>query len=438
LESEKQIDSRIVHPSGPFVGIVRPPGDKSISHRALILNSMSMGHARITGILKSHDVLSTMKILINLGVRIEESSSGVINIWGTNRFLQPMDQLDCGNSGTTMRLMLGLLSTYPIKSTLIGDVSLSKRPMKRITSYLRDFGVSCEGENDANHAPITLTGTEDIPAFEIRLPVASAQVKSALSLIALRSNGGIIRGGMESRDHTERMINAMGGSCVSLGGGDIEVKPGKLRALDMTIPGDFSSASFMIVAALITPDSSLEIRNVNINQTRIGLLKTLLDMGADIALVKERIVGTEPVADIRVSYSKLVGVVVPKERIVSMIDEIPIFAVAASQAIGRTIVTGALELRNKESDRLNSIQKMLEALDGSIKLFEDGFVIDGSQKLTGGVVKSAGDHRIAMSAAVAAAVATGNTKINDISCVDTSFPNFWTTLSEVGLESSKL
>lgn len=436
MESQEQIVSFQVLPSDGLEGDVIPPGDKSISHRAVLFNAIADGKAVIRGILRSEDVLSTINILISLGVVFEWQGDDLI-VQGVEQFREPENSLYCGNSGTTMRLMLGLLSTFPIRTVFEGDSSLSNRPMKRITAYLKQFGVTCEGREQANYAPIVVQGRRDIAHFDVTIPMQSAQVKSALGLIALRCNGGIIRGGGSSRDHSERMLRAMGATCIDLGRGDIEIAPGRVRSIDIDVPGDFSSASFLIVAALIIPNSSLTIRNVGINPTRTGLLDCLLEMGGDITTFNHRSIGQEPVADITVRSSTLTGLSIDKERVVRMIDEVPIFAIAASQASGITRVVGAEELRKKESDRLEGIRRLLIAFGGTVRLFSDGFELRGNQKFIGAVVDSGGDHRIAMAGVVASAIANSQTIIHNIDCINTSFPNFQQIFNTVGFNIKK-
>ena len=408
------------------------PADKSISHRSLILNSIAQGTAKIRNLLPSEDVLCTKNILKQLGISIIDHADH-IEIRG-GEFQQPESDLYCGNSGTTMRLMLGLLASHDISVTLTGDESLSSRPMRRVTGYLKDWGVHCQGSDGegANFAPIQLKGNPDIPFFEQEIPIASAQVKSALALVALQSNGGEIRGGGSSRDHTERMIRAMGGECISNQSGDIAVQASKLQAIDIRVPSDISSAAFFIALALLVSDSELSLPNINLNPTRKGFLDTVLEMGANISIENLRLEGAEEVGDLIIRYSQLKGVTVPEERIATMIDEIPILSVLASQAEGKTIITGAEDLKHKESDRLEAIGRMIEVFGMKIELKNDGFEIEGIQKASAGRLNSRGDHRIAMSGIILASIAAGKSEIKDTSCIATSFPSFLMKYKEIG------
>lgn len=408
------------------------PADKSISHRSLLLNSIANGTAKVYNLLPSEDVLCTKAILKQLGISIIDFEDH-IQITG-GELQQPSEELYCGNSGTTMRLLLGLLAPNPISVTLTGDASLSGRPMKRVTRYLKDWAVSCLGSDgaEANYAPLQLSGKTDVPFFEAAIPIASAQVKSALALVALQSNGAVICGGGRSRDHTERMIRAMGGQCISEENGDIEVKASELQALDIRIPSDFSSAAFFIALGLLLPDSELFLPNININPTRSGFLETILEMGADITIENRRLEGAEEVADLRVRSSQLKGVSVPEARIATMIDEIPILSVLASQAEGLTRITGAEDLRHKESDRLEAIGRMFRAFGLKLQLEEGGFEVFGPQSIQGGELDAEGDHRIAMSGIIMASAGKTKGRIKGVECIGTSFPSFLMKYKKIG------
>ena len=410
--------------SQPITGSIDIPADKSISHRALIFNSIAKGSAKIRNLLLSEDVLCTKNILKQLGITIIDHEDCIEVIGGD--FKQPEGDLYCGNSGTTMRLMLGLLAPHDISVRLTGDESLSKRPMRRVTTYLKGWNVCCQGADGdaANYAPIQLKGNSNISFFVQKIPIASAQVKSALALVALQSNGGLISGGGSSRDHTERMIQAMGGRCISNQCGDISVEPSQLQALDITIPSDISSASFFIALALLVPASKIFLPNINLNPTRRGFLDTLLEMEADITIENQRMEGAEEVGDVTVRYSLLKGSQIPEKRIATMIDEIPILSVLASQAYGKTSVTGAEDLKYKESDRLMAIGRLISAFGMDIRLLDDGFEIEGPQKASRGTINSQGDHRIAMSGIILASIAEGESKIENLACIATSFPSF--------------
>lgn len=412
------------------------PADKSISHRALLFSAIAQGTATICNLLQSEDVLHTMQILRQCGVHIDAHTTkdGVVyTVHGTDDFVEPTHELYCGNSGTTMRLLLGLFASFPMKVTVTGDASLQKRPMKRITHILEQLGIQCEGSDSANLAPITISGTRNVPFFEHHMSVESAQVKTALALLALRCNGGIIRGGGSSRDHTEKMFRSMGIQCVDLGDGDIQVFPGRLQAKDITVPNDFSSAAFFIALGVLLPNSRFVLPNILVNPTRTGFLETLLEMGAQINIENLRHIQGEEVGDIVVCSSSLVGVHIPITRIPTMIDELPILAIVASQARGQTLVQGALDARNKESDRIKTTVEMITNLGMDITEIEDGWRMEGPQCIQGGQVSSFADHRIAMSAAIAGLVAQNPVTIDSVACVQTSFPQFFEIVDDLAV-----
>lgn len=406
------------------------PGDKSVSHRALMFNALSTGTARVSNLLLGEDVLSTLKILQSLGVAIFFDDDGVCHIQGSaGQFLEPSKDLDCGNSGTTMRLMLGLLSTSPFDVVLTGDASLCKRPMARVTKYLQDLGV--EYPNGFEFAPFTQRGMVSLPYFEAQLHIASAQMKSALLLAGMQGNGCIVRGGARSRDHSERLMRSMGATIVDLGDGDVQISRSVLKAMDIVVPNDVSSASFFIVAGLILKDSHIVMRNIGLNPTRIGLLLVLKEMGAEIDMVNQHLMGGEPVGDIVVRSSKLHGTTLTKEIVPTMIDEIPILALAASQASGTTIIRNAADLRKKESDRISTIVQTFSALGIEVTEYEDGLSITGPQSITGGSVQCLNDHRIVMTCAIASLVSEGSIELDSVEAVSTSFPSFWDLLKQL-------
>jgi len=427
-------------PSGPLSGKISVPGDKSISHRALILSALAVGKSRITGLLEGEDVLATAAALRAMGARIEKKD----NVWtvhgvGVGGLMQPGNALDMGNSGTSTRLLMGLIASHGISATFIGDASLSKRPMGRVIDPLSEMGADIQARETSDHKsclPLTVRGLCPAIPIEYRLPVASAQVKSAILLAGLNTPGitRIIEPVL-TRDHSETMLKGFGADIrvetdtegcrvISLTG-EAELQPQKIK-----VPGDPSSAAFMVVAALIVPGSDIIIENVGINPTRAGLFEVLRNMGGDIRLKKQRTVGGEPVADIHVKHSPLTGIDVPANIAPSMIDEFPILFVAAAMANGETTTRGLHELRVKESDRLSQMAKGLELLGVKLTEKDDGLVIEGSggKPLPGGrnkpVIETALDHRIAMSFAVAAMVTRAGISIDDISPVETSFPGF--------------
>jgi 3-phosphoshikimate 1-carboxyvinyltransferase len=427
-------------PSGPLSGKISVPGDKSISHRALIFSALAVGKSRITGLLEGEDVLATADALRAMGARIEKKD----DVWtvhgvGVGGLIQPENALDMGNSGTSTRLLMGLIASQGISATFIGDASLSKRPMGRVIEPLSQMGADIRARQTADHKaclPLTVRGICPAVPIEYRLPVASAQVKSAILLAGLNTPGITrIVEPVLTRDHSETMLRGFGAQIsvetdaegcrvISLTG-EAELQPQKIK-----VPGDPSSAAFLVVAALIVPGSNIIIENVGINPTRAGLFEVLQNMGGDIQFKKQRTVGGEPVADIHVKHSPLTGIAIPANIAPSMIDEFPILFVAAALASGETTTRGLHELRVKESDRLSQMAKGLELLGVKLTEKDDGLLIEGSggKPLAGGqagpVIETALDHRIAMSFAVAGLVTKSGLSIDDIRPVETSFPGF--------------
>jgi 3-phosphoshikimate 1-carboxyvinyltransferase len=413
-----------IHKSTPISVELRIPGDKSLSHRALMFNALAVGTARVSNLLMGEDVLSTLKILQQLGVAISFDANKVLTIQGSaGRFIQPSGDLDCGNSGTTMRLMLGLLSASPLEVVLTGDASLRKRPMARVTTYLQDLGV--EYPNGYEFAPLTQKGIVTIPYFEAHLHIASAQMKSALLLAGVQGNGCIVRGGARSRDHSERLLHSMGANIVHLGEGDVQINKAVLKAIDVVVPNDVSSAAFFVVAGLLLKDSTIVMRNIGLNPTRSGLLTVLQQMGGNIEIVDNRLMGGEPVGDLVVRSSQLHGTTLTREIIPTMIDEIPILALAASQAYGTTVIRHAKDLRKKESDRISTIVQTFSALGIEVTEYEDGLSVIGPQSIKGGQVQCLNDHRIVMTCSIASLVSEGPISIDSVEAVSTSFPSFW-------------
>jgi 3-phosphoshikimate 1-carboxyvinyltransferase len=410
------------------------PGDKSISHRAVLLGAIASGKSQVEGFLPSTDCLTTLDAVRALGVEIEEHSLTKLVVHGVGlRGLQePSDVLGCRRSGTTMRLLAGLLAGQPFVSVLSGDAQLRRRPMARITEPLRDMGAVVLGRDGGRLPPLAIQGG-DLRGIDYALPVASAQVKSALSLAALYARG-ITRLSVPgpARDHTERMLVAMG-AVLKTEDGTVQIEPGyPLHAVDVTVPGDFSSAAYLIVAASLLPGSEITIETVGVNPTRTGLLDILRAMGADLTVHDERVLGGEPVADVVVRGAELRGVEVGGDLVVRAIDEFPILAVAATQAHGETTVRDAAELRVKETDRVATTVRELRSLGADIEPCPDGFVVRGPTPLEGAVVDSHGDHRLAMALAVAGLVAQGETVVQNSGCIDDSFPGFAPTLASLG------
>ena len=429
-------DSLRLTPAGALRGTLTVPGDKSISHRALICNALARGEARVTNLLESADCLSTMACLERWGVQFERRSDTVIvRSPGVEHFSAPRETLDCGNSGTTMRLLAGIAATLPFRSTLDGDESLRRRPMDRVLQPLAAMGAETSGADGGAHAPISAGGANGLRPFRGRLSVASGQLKSALIFAALGASGeSEIEEIGPGRDHTERILRAMG-AAIETRGATIHVRPGApLQPRDVQVPGDISAAAFWIVAAAITPNSDLTLPAVGINPTRAGVIEALQAMGAPITLVNEREVSGEPVADIRVRHAAdapLRGIEASGELVVRALDEWPVIAVAAAIADGPTLIRDAEELRVKESDRIASTAALLRALGAEVEERPDGMRIAGGAALRGGLVESRGDHRIAMAAAIAALVAEGETELRGGEAVDISYPEFWRDLERL-------
>ena len=415
----------LVQPGGRLTGTLRVPGDKSISHRAVMLGALAEGTTRITGLLEGEDVLRTLTAFRAMGVLAKGPEAGRLTIQGVGlRGLRPPAQaLDMGNSGTAMRLMAGILSGQAFDSTLVGDASLSQRPMQRVADPLARMG-ACIGTNAGGCPPLKIKGGQALRGIEYPMPVASAQVKSALLLAGLyATDETCVTEPAPTRDHTERMLRGFG---YAVGGNGARrcVRGGaRLIACDIDVPADISSAVFFMVGAAIAPGSDLTIEHVGINPTRAGVINILKLMGADIAILNPREVGGEPVADLRVRHADLKGITIPREQVPLAIDEFPALFIAAAVASGETVLTGAEELRVKESDRIAVMAQGLKALGVETRETPDGIVIRGGA-LRGGTVDSHGDHRIAMAFTIAALRANSPVTVRDCKNVDTSFPGF--------------
>ncbi len=423
---------------GPVKGVkgeIRVPSDKSVSHRALILGAISGGKTGIRHLLRSADTLSTMKILQDLGTEIEEGGEELIVHGRDYSFREPSDVLDAGNSGTTARIMMGVLATQPFFSAMTGDESLRKRPMGRVTAPLRDMGARIMGREFGEKLPIAITGGS-LRAVVVRNSRASAQVKSAILLAGLKAEGMTeVHEPVLSRDHTERMLRAFGAEIISLAQKDghlVKVRGGqRLEGTDVFCPADPSSASFIGALCALSGGEVL-LREVLVNPTRDGFFRKLRDMGVGVSYENERELSGEPVADIVITGgSSLRGVEVVPEEVPSMIDEIPILSVVMALAEGRSVVKGAKELRVKESDRIKLICENLRRMGAVVEEFEDGFAIEGGKRLRGAEITTHGDHRIAMAFAVAGMVAQGETIIDDPECVKVSYPEFFEHLHSV-------
>ncbi|MEJ2409704.1 MAG: 3-phosphoshikimate 1-carboxyvinyltransferase [Novosphingobium sp.] len=426
-------------PAGPLKGTIRVPGDKSISHRSIMLGALAVGETRVTGLLEGEDVLATAAAMHAMGATVERTGAGAWSVYGVGvgALLQPETPLDMGNSGTSTRLLMGLVASHPIVTSFVGDASLSKRPMGRVIEPLSRMGASFEA-SEGGRLPMIVRGASPAVPISYRLPVASAQVKSAVLLAGLNTPGiTTVIEPVPTRDHSERMLRGFGadltvetdadGARVITLRGEAELKP---QVID--VPGDPSSAAFFLVAALITPGSEVLIENVGLNPTRAGLVTVLRQMGGDIEEVAPREVGGEPVADLLVKHSALKGIEVDPAIAPSMIDEFPALFAAASLAEGVTVTSGLDELRVKESDRLAAMAAALTAAGARVEEREDGLVITGTggEPLPGteGPIATHLDHRIAMSMAVAGLASRRGVEVDDTRPIATSFPVFETML----------
>jgi 3-phosphoshikimate 1-carboxyvinyltransferase len=429
-----QRDYRI-EPATAIGGRITVPGDKSISHRAVIFGAIAEGLTRVSGFLPGEDTLSTAAIFRGLGVAIDRIDTTELTILGVGqRGLRASSAaLDCGNAGTAMRLLSGLLAGQKFGSTLIGDESLSRRPMRRVIEPLRLMGASIES-TAAGTAPLKIEPAAKLVGIDYRCPVASAQIKSCVLLAGLYAEGETrVTEPAPTRDYTERMLAALGADVVTEGL-SVRLAPGrKLAASAITVPGDFSSAAFFLVAGAIAQRGELIIESVGLNPRRTGLLDCLLEMGADIEILERREIAGELVGDLRVRASQLKAIDVPVERVADMIDEFPAFSIAAACAQGVSRIHGAHELRVKESDRLAAMATGLRILSVEIEEYADGMAITGRERLGGGKIDSLGDHRIAMSFAVAALRADAPLWVTDCANVDTSFPGFAALATNIGI-----
>lgn len=419
-------------------GTVRVPGDKSISHRALLFGAIAEGETLIEGLLPAEDPISTAACLRAMGVLITPIEAGepvIVRGVGLDGFREPEDVLDCGNSGTTMRLMLGLLAGRGGRHfVLSGDASLRRRPMRRVAAPLSEMGARIHGREGGNLAPLAVLG-QPLRGAVIRTPVASAQVKSAILLAGLTASGTTtVIEPARSRDHSERMLKAFGARLSVGGPGDTEVTiepTACLQGQPVVVPGDISSASFWLVAGAITPGSDLTVENVGLNPSRTGILEVLEQMGAAIEILNRREVAGEPVADLRVVHGPLQAFTIEGDLIPRLVDEIPVLAVAACQAQGMSRIRDAAELRVKETDRLAVMARQLGAMGARVEEFDDGLAIRGPTDLHGAAVDSETDHRVAMSLSVAAGIATGSCSLSRPEAAAVSYPGFWDDLERL-------
>jgi len=413
-------------------GEVTPPGDKSISHRAVLLNSMTRGRARIENFAPGDDFWATVSCLRALGVEfIEESGVLTVSGVGSDGFIEPADVLNAGNSATTMRLLAGLLAAQPFLSIITGDESLRSRPMGRLIHPLRLMGAEIWGRGANSLAPLAIRGNR-LRGIDYRLPVASAQLKSAILIAALFAQGETtVEEPAPSRDHTERLLRAMGANLHS-DGTKIKLIPcASLSATDVRVPGDISSAAFWLVAAAIHPNAHIKIKDTGVNPTRTGFIDILHNMGARIEVENQRMEGSEPVADLEVESSELVATQIGGDLIPRLIDELPLVALAGCFARGTTIIRDAQELRVKEADRIGATAKELSRLGAHIEELPDGMIVHGGRKLEGGDCSSHRDHRLAMALGIAGLLARGETVLHDAEVVAVSYPSFWQDLERL-------
>lgn len=426
----------VITPSRGIRGTIGVPGDKSISHRAVMLGSLAEGETLVENFLSGEDCLASMKCLAEMGISFSGPENGrlVISGRGLRGLKEPLRPLDAENSGTTIRLLAGILAGQDFFSVISGDESLRTRPMGRVVEPLTRMRAAIMGRKNNTLAPLAIRGGS-LTAIDYQSPVASAQVKSSILLAGLFAGGWTyVTEPSKSRDHTERMLKHLGAG-VEVRGNRVGVAgDSTLRGGRITVPGDISSAAFLIVAAAVTPDSDLTIRGVGVNPTRDGIIEALRGMGADIQVFSQREISGEPVADIRVRTSALRGTVFGGDLIPRMIDEIPVLAVAAAAATGETVVREAAELKVKESDRIAAVAGSLRSFGVDISELDDGFVVRPGNNLRGAGVDPRGDHRIAMAMAVAGLISESQTLIRGAQCVNISFPGFFDVLKSIGKE----
>ena len=407
-------------------------GDKSISHRAVMFSSIAKGKTKITNFLIGQDCLSTIDCFRKMGVDISiDNRNVIVNGVGLNGLKKPKDVLDVGNSGTTIRLLSGILAGNDFESILIGDESIAKRPMKRVTDPLREMGCRIDGKDDANYTPIKIYGG-NLNGIDYKMPVSSAQVKSALILASLyANNSSIIREKSRSRNHTEIMLNSFGAD-IKVNNLDINVNPIKelYSPEEINVVGDISSAAFIIVGATIVPRSEVIIKNVGLNETRTGILEVLSNMNGNFEIMNKRVSNGEFVGDLVVKYSdNLIGTTIDSDLIPRLIDEIPIIAIMATQAEGQTIIKDAKELKVKESNRIKAMVDNLKKMGSDIEELDDGMIIKGKNKLNGAYINTFNDHRIAMAFSIASLISNGEVKLDNKSCIDISFPGYLNLLN---------
>lgn len=415
-------------------GEVSVPGDKSISHRALMFAPLSKGSSRIRGFLNGSDCLATLQLIKQLGIRVNEVSATEIILQSPGFFSEPTDVLDCQNSGTTIRLLAGLLAGQPFFSVLTGSEQIRRRPMGRVVQPLQKMGANIHGRKSDSLAPLSINPVATLTGTAHQLDVASAQIKSCILLAGLFADGetSVTEPG-PARDHTERMLKAMGAPIQVAGNSVCIRRPNHdLQSFDVIVPGDISSAAFLMVAACIIEDSHIVLKNVGINPTRDGIIQALQQMGAAITLHDIREESGEPIADIEIKYAPLTAITLGSELVVRMIDELPILAVAATQAKGTTVIKDAAELKVKETNRIDTTVQELRKIGARIEATDDGFIVEGPTKLQGAALDSHGDHRLAMMAAIAGLCAQNDTVVLNAEVIKDSFPGFADCLRLLG------
>ncbi|WP_339198608.1 3-phosphoshikimate 1-carboxyvinyltransferase [Solibacillus sp. FSL R5-0449] len=425
--------STTLHYSQPSLqGDITVPGDKSVSHRSVMFGSIAKGKTTVSGFLLGEDCLRTIDCFQKLGVDIEVDGTDVtIDSPGIDGWTEPKEVLYTGNSGTTTRLMLGLLSGTKLHTIMTGDASIGKRPMRRVADPLRLMGAQIAGRENGQYTPLAIQGGP-LKAIDYKMPVASAQVKSAILLAGIRAEGTtVVREEEISRDHTERMLRQFGAT-VTVEDGVVSLQGGQtLTGTHVNVPGDISSAAFFLVAGAIAKNSKIVLNNVGVNETRDGILEVLQNMGAKMAITIDDENAAEPTATITIETSDLKGTTVEGAIIPRLIDEIPIIALLATQAAGKTIIKDAEELKVKETNRIDAVVNELKKLGAKIEATEDGMVIEGPTPLHGGSLKTYGDHRIGMMGAIAALVADGEVELDDADCIAVSYPTFFEHVNSI-------
>ncbi len=425
-------DASFLPLQNPIQGELHIPGDKSISHRSIMLGSLAKGETIVKNFLNGEDCLHTIDIFRNMGVTIEQSGTEVIiNSGGVDSLKEPTVPLYFGNSGTTARLMLGILSALPFYTVMYGDPFLTIRPMNRVVSPLRDMGAKIDGRKNGEYLPLSIRGSS-LQGIHYELPVKSAQVKSAILLAGLFADGQTtIVEKAKTRDHTENMLRAFGADINSDGLTVTVSNKKQLTPVHVTVPGDISSAAFFLVAAAIVPDSRLTLKSVGLNKTRTGIIDVLENMGANIVISNQKEISGELLGDVTVTYNQLIGTTIEADLIPRLIDEIPVISLLATQAEGTTIIKDAEELRVKETDRIKAIMDVLKTLGANIEEKPDGLIIHGKTKLNGGKIKSYSDHRIAMMGIIASLITDSNVSLDDTSSIAVSYPDFFKDLDQI-------